>query len=254
MMARLLTVGTAGLGIASALADAPARAEERDWRGTLLVGPAIDVGSNPYAGTDDAEVSFLPLFHYENGFVEASLEGLGVKIVERPGWRFQVIAQPRFAPFDSDDSDALDGIERDVTLDLGARLTIGPEHFHLEAVFRQEVKGEHDGQEVEASLNRRFDLGKTEITLAAGALWQSKDLGNYLYGVDADEALADRSAYEADDAITPFAAIDVVRQITGRWLAFAQLRATFLPNAATDSPIVEDDAALSSAIGVAYVF
>lgn len=238
----------------SACAQDAALPQDRS-EGTLLIGPALVLTTNPYiGGEDDAEAAAIPFFYYENSWIEAGFNGVRVTLAETEAITLKALVEPRYVFIKPEDSPALRGLDRSITVDIGASFGVRTGAYAFELIVRQEVTGEHDGYEIEASLERRVQLAEADLTFSAGASWQSSALMSYQYGVSPIEALSSRPTYDVGAAATPFASVQYSRPLTARWSAFASGSAHFLPEAATDSPILGSSTVISTVIGVAYAF
>ncbi len=227
----------------------------RSWDGDLIIGPAVVLSTNPFAGAeDDLEASAVPFIYFENDWLTAGFDGLSLKLIENDWLGVRALAQPRYLFVEPEDEPALSDIDRQITLDLGASVRVGPENLYLETVVRKEVTSEHEGLEIEAGFHGSRQIGETNLNLVAGARWQDKKLSSYLYGVRPEEATADRLAYTADDDVTPFVSAQVMRPLRGKWVGFAGVNVDFLPDVAKDSPIIDADNIVTTMIGAFYVF
>lgn len=218
------------------------------------VGLGAAIPADPFVG-DAGEAEVLPLLRYQGHGFSLGTDGLRFDLRRDGGVTVEAVLLPRFTALDDPDGAELNGIDRDITGDLGlsfsADLRPG---LAAEIVALQEVTGEHDGQELILGLRQDLPLGGLPVSVGAGVSWKSADLTNYLYGVRTDEALAGRPAYRTSASLTPFLALEGAVPISQRVVVVGGARVEFLEDDVTDSPIVDDDVAASGFIGLLYRF
>ena len=238
--------------ILTTIATAPAWAQEP--APGFSVGVAAGFSSDPYVG-EDSQVRALPVLRYQADSFSIGTDGIYADILVRDPIELEFVALPRFSGLDDPDAVELAGIDRDITLDAGLRLTYGlAPRTDLSATLLQEVTGEHDGQELELELSNTLMLGRLPVSLAAGLSWKSGDLGTYMYGVYAAEATGGRPAYEVGDTITPYVSVSSGFPVSDRVTVFGAIKAEFLDDKISDSPIVDDDEVISGILGISYSF
>ncbi|APX13460.1 hypothetical protein BWR18_18585 [Tateyamaria omphalii] len=212
--------------------------------------------SNSIFTGEGSDVQALPLLRYESERFGVGIpEGLRVTVFSNPQVRLSGVISPRFSALDDPDSAFLDGIDRDITVDGGAQLRYSfarGTQLQLRAVT--ELTDEHGGQEISAELSQAIPLGRTPLLVSAGLTWLSDDLARYSYGVLASEALAGRPEYDPGDVIIPHIALTSVFPINDRVNLVGSVRAEFLPDEVTDSPIVDEDIGVSTFLGLTYQF
>ncbi|WP_424973407.1 MipA/OmpV family protein [Dinoroseobacter sp. S124A] len=241
------------LALGAALAQ-PALAQEAGGRPDgWSLGGLVAADTNPYIG-QGSDVIPLPLFRYANGPFELSTNGLSYDVLDLGAFDVSVAARPRFSGLISTDGPELNGIDREVTGDVALELRYDLGRLYAGADIRQEFTGEHDGQEARFRFGLRQALGPVRLDWSAGAAWQSGDLSRYVWGVGSDEARVGRDAYDPGDVVVPFVGLRGVMPIGENWSILGTLRADFLPDAVTDSPIIEDDTLVSGGLGVEFRF
>ncbi|MDJ0626724.1 MAG: MipA/OmpV family protein [Rhodobacter sp.] len=218
-------------------------------------GLGVAGGTSIYMG-EDTTATALPILRYESDAFSVSLpEGLRVTLLDRDTFRLSAVASPRLSDIDASDAPELAGLDREITVDGGlqARYRFGR---GTELRFRgvTELTDEHGGGEIGLSVAQALPLGRVPVFLGGGVTWQSEDLADYLYGVSATEATATRPAYSPGEVIIPYLSIGTAVPISDRTRFIANVRAEFLPEDVTDSPIVDEDVALRAFIGVSFSF
>ncbi len=217
------------------------------------LGLGVGFSDSPYIGEDDFEADVLPLINFRTERFELGTGGASYDVIQNGPLVVDVFVAPRFSALEDPDSDELDGIDRDLTFDAGAGLgyAIRP-GTRVTASVRTEITDEHEGQELRLALFQ--EVPNFPLRLGAGVSFLSDDLASYLYGVEEDEARAGRPAYDPDALAVPFLSLNSQVPLRNNISLFAGARMAFLPDEATDSPIVEDDVVLSSNVGIAYRF
>lgn len=245
-MARLVAVLSA-LSLAT-----PAVAQDEPTG--FFAGAFVSVGTDIYVGDNDA-AGGVPLIGYRGDGFSIGTNGASVTLFDRGDATLDVFAAPRFFALTDVDTPELDGIDRDITIDLGLRYSVDIRpRTKLDLSFAQEVTGEHDGQEVDARLSQGFQLGPVPLTAFAGVTWQSEDLSRYVYGVFPNEARVGRPAFVPGAATTPYVGIRGAVPLSERARFVGTLRVDFLGSDIADSPIVDEDTAVSLGVGVQFAF
>lgn len=217
-------------------------------------GVGASVSSNPYIG-EDTDARAVPILRYQGDGWRLGTDGAGVDLYRTAPLGVEAILSPRFSALDDPDSDELDGIDREITLDGGLSFTYDlGERTAVSATLLQELTGEHDGQEVDLSVSTGLSLGRVPLSLAGGMSWKSEGLGSYLFGVEDDEATADRPEYQLDGSVTPYLSLSSGYALSDVARLVGSVKVEFLPDEVTDSPIIEDDTVTSGFVGVQLSF
>lgn len=251
-MPKLRTILTTGLGFCTLASVSMAQEGSRSdgWQ----LGLISAVATNPYVG-EDTEVVPYPLITYRKGPLSIGTLGIEYEAYDANDLTFSVGVLPRFSGLFSTDAPELDGINRNVTGDLALTFDYDlGRGFHTGLVLRQEVTGEHDGQELILDAGYGIQFGKLSLELGGGVALQSGDLSQYIWGVSSSEARPDRPAYAPGDVIIPFVEINAFRPINDRWTLVGGVRADFLPSEISDSPIVNGDDIFSARLGISLSF
>ncbi|MEO0774686.1 MAG: MipA/OmpV family protein [Pseudomonadota bacterium] len=217
-------------------------------------GVIATVGVSPYVG-EDTRFGGFPLISYRKGPFSIGFQGISYEFARSEQLTFSVGVSPRFTGLEDPDGSALVGIDRDFTIDafLGLDVALG-QGVSIETTVRQELTGEHDGQEVELELGYATFVGGTGLSFSAGTKYQSSDLANYTWGVFANEVIAGRPAYDTGDVFIPFVSVGAARPISEKLTLIGNIRADFLPDAVSDSPIVDESTPVSLGVGLSYKF
>jgi outer membrane protein len=210
--------------------------------------------SNIYVG-GQANFVALPNISFGADQFSVNYTGLRFRVYSDPVQRFELILSPSFAPYDSEDSPALAGMDRSFGVDGGFRYTYGAtSNTRFTATVLTELTDEHDGQEIDMRLSHSPEDSIVPFSYFAGAIWSSPARSEYLYGVMPSEAIAGRPAYAPGETISPYIGIGTLAPITDRLSLTGVLRVQYLPDSITDSPIVDTDIAVSGALGFLWRF
>ena len=236
--------------ISTTLAVMPVMAAAQDQSGFSL-GVGAGIGSGIYVGESN-QSRFLPLVRYESdGFSVSIPEGLRVTIADTGPLRFSAVVSPRLSEIEQSESSELDGLDRETTLDGGLQA-----RYQFESrgslTFRlvTELTDEHNGSEATLTFAQPFPVGSVPVVARAGVIWQSEDLGDYLYGVSSSEATVDRAAYALDDTFTPFVGLGTSIPVSDNVRVVGNLRAAFLLDEISDSSIIDEDVDLRAFVGI----
>ncbi|WP_224826711.1 MipA/OmpV family protein [Cognatishimia sp. MH4019] len=239
-LACLLTVSAAGTALAQE---------------GFSFGLGASVSSNPYIGEDETDFGAVPILRYQGDGWRVGTDGAGIDLYRGAPITAEAILLPRFTALSDPDSDELDGIDREITLDGGLSFSYAlGESTALSARVLQELTGEHDGREFDLSVSTGLALGAVPLSVTGGMSWKSEGLGSYLYGVEGREATADRSEYDVDASVTPYVSLSSGFPLSQAARLVGSVKVEFLPDEVTDSPIVEDDTVTSGFVGVQLSF
>ncbi len=247
----MLAVGSFNAFAQERIADAETRPARGD---SMALGMGFTYKNALYRG-DDSSVLPVPLIMLEKGqfFIKGRVAGYRLYQDER--FAFDVIGQWRFDGYDADDSDYLEGMDdRKMTLDGGAAVTLFDGWGQTTVSYVGDLLGRHSGQELSVTYSKPFRFEKWSLTPSAGIRFYSSSLGDYYYGVQPDEAVAGRAAYDAGDSLNPFAGLSVTYSFNEKWSALTTVRYTWLDSEITDSPIIEDHHDLLLMTGLLYTF
>jgi len=234
-----------------ACATAPAMAQDAFEEDGFSLGAGVAFSSSPFVGADDNELSFLPLISFDKGPFHIGFDGASFTAVDRERWSFTLLAAPRMSDADSVDSPFLTGIDRDIAFELGAQARYDLSGMYIGAKALHDVTGEHGGFELTATAGKEFAAGPFLIDLAVGAAYRDADLNEYLYGVKAAEARADRAAYRPGGDVTPFVEASVTYPIGDRMAFIGFAGYELFSNEVRDSPLIEENG--QATIGLAFV-
>jgi outer membrane protein len=226
--------------------------------GELRVGLGVAAGSGVYKG-EGSEVNPAPFFNYENGPLEIlghdSID-LTFKFYRGGVFSIGLIGSLSLDEgYDADDSDFLKGMDELETLySAGLEFEGNYAGWAANLEILQDISGEHDGQEVELSLGYQWMVAGFEVRPGLSLTWMSQDTVDYLYGVSAKEARADRPAYSPDADFEIGAELMIQRALFGNFSAVGLVEVSTFGSEIADSPLVEEDYEVGGVLGVMYRF
>jgi len=221
--------------------------------GKFSVGLAYINGSSIYSNTK-ASRTIMPSLSYETDKININVQnGFTYKIIRDQSTKFNVSLAPNFKPYNSNDSNDLIGMERNMYVDglvsvsrelsrgLSAKLGVGTE-----------LTGRFNGSTANMSLSQFIPINSVPFILSLGSRWYDQKRANYLYGVYSTEATGLRANYELNSVFIPYISINTFYRFSKNSRFFAGLNANFLPNDIVDSPIVNKRNKMSVIMGLTY--
>jgi outer membrane protein len=234
-----------------AIASTSAQAE-------LALGVGIAGYLNPQKGLDIREQAF-PMISYTGDRLSFQFTTLTYRLASVGDLQINALASVRSQGYDSKNSQYLTGMkDRKDTLDGG----LGLDWKGINLSVSHDILSAHKGSEVSLSYNHGFDLGKLQLSIGGGVNWQSKELTNYYYGVNAAEAktlmvdgkIFNRIAYHVKSDCIPKANIFMHYALTDSWSLISGAEINFLPQNITNSPIVDGNISWGAFAGIARSF
>lgn len=253
-----LMLGCLSLPLAAQELETPTSMIEQPDR-IFKLGAGFLTLQKPYKGLD-RDCYGIPFVFYQDQKLTifgptASYSFFG----EDDQWAFQGIARLRTEGFDDDDSRYLNGMsDRDPTLELGLRYITDLDFAVMSLDFYHDVLDEHRGYEFRMTLRKSFrdvmNIESLNLTPIAGINWRNKQLNDYYYGVKSSEAIAGRPAYDAGGSFGWLTGLQLDYKLSEKWSLLGMVNIEWLDSEITDSPIVDDDYAVSFLLGALYEF
>jgi len=228
--------------------------------------------SNPYeTASNDEDSGVFPYLAYENDWLSVDPGGLAIKALNTQHFQVDALLAPRWVTADPKDTVDHADLERETSLDIGLRMSaaLGAAKASLE--YRGDISGEIDGSELTARLGAQTAVTpKFSIGAEGGVHWRDSKLATYLYGVRADEvliagqngAVIDRPRYDFTEdlvghkqgAFIPFVGLQAGYAVTDKVQLVLFSGVEFFDEDVRNSPIIADDLATSSYLGLMYSF
>jgi len=252
-----------------------------EWQFSVALG--IGVRTNPVLDNDDIPLLVLPEVSY-NGerFFLQNLD-LGVILVEDTVQQFNLLMTPSYDQVFFDRWDANNFIL--TTSEAFASPSIGPSAerlslpvdtsqlrkrrmgglmgfeyrrslgaLDLQLHALQEFTGLHHGQELHLALAKVIRHGKQSMMFSAGANWQSSEVLNYYYGLEAGEGGSLDYHYQPGSGISSILRFDWNYHLNERWSLRFVTAYRVLSSDIKNSPIVTDDKVITAFAGGVYHF
>ena len=227
------------------------------------VGLGAAVSDSPYAG-EGTRVRAFPFIAWQGE--RAYLRGLdlGFRAWQRGPWSLDLALSGRLDGFDAKDLGrrelAANGIDRDLLddrddgLDAAASMRYATEQLNIDFELRHDLSGASEGGEARLRIGRPLRDGPWLWTPYVQARWLSADLAGYYYGISDGESARALPAYRPGSAVLPEAGVALNRRLGERWFLFGNLRFSALPDALSDSPLLDGDSepALFFALGRSF--
>lgn len=223
-------------------------------RGQLGMGVGLIAQSSPYRGADGAVYRVIPAITYIGDRLQILGPYAQFGIVSRKDLRVAATASYRLGAYEEDDSPVLAGLgDREDTLALGLAIQDKlPAGFKLSAGYNHDVLDRAGGGRASLGLDRGFQQGRTGITPGVELHWLSADQANYDFGVAAEKATPERSAYRLDDTLSVEAKLSTFVEISDNTRVFISTGIEFLDSDVRRSPIVEEDYVLHAFVALTY--
>ena len=230
-------------------------ASHADEKSKFSIGLTYVGGASVYSNVENVS-AVMPSISYHSGNLSISFqEGLAYKFLNEEKVTMGVSVAPRNRPYNSSRSADLTGMTRELYYD-GALYASYEILRGLNAKFKfaTEVTNKFNGNIADISVSQFIPLLGQPVILQAGAKWYDSNRANYLYGVNASEATAQRVQYAPGNSILPYLSVSTFYSLTEKTSLFANINSSFLPSNVVDSPIVEGKNYLYTVIGLNYSF
>lgn len=230
--------------------------------GTVGLGAAVRKGTSPYVGVDNIsgvlsseKADLVPLYLYEGKALFVRGTSLGAHLLKRDWLEIDLLAKYRFDRLEADANTYFNGLsDRDQTVDAGLSATINGNWGALSATWVNDIFGAHNGYELDVTYRYFWESGRWSLTPFISYIYQDSDLTDYYYGVDQNEALDNRPAYEAGSAAYWRSGINVSYRATDSLMLFANLASEHVDSEISNSPLVDEPQINSATLGFAYMF
>jgi outer membrane protein len=224
-----------------ASAQAPSH-QPQGWTYGLGVAASQDV----YTGFDNRIVP-IPIIGYVGERLRVYGPFVGYQLFQENGLTIDAQLVPIFAGYDQDDSPVFEGMEdRDFSYGAGASISYATEGWIYSVSANADILNTFDGYQASARVAKQFRYKGVIIEPSVGLNYQDSNYVDYYYGVTAQEATAARAFYQADSALNTELRLGfTTRQFLGG-MTRLDFGATFFDDSISDSPITDDDMALSA--------
>ena len=225
-------------------------------KGLFGVGLGAIAQSNPYRGADSARVLAIPAVTYVGERVQILGPLAQVGLMNWNKARLAATARYRLGAYDEDDSEYLEGMGDRKDSVFGGLAVQGelPIGLRASADYEHDVLDRVGGGSARLGVRRGFQFGRYSAAPGAGLNWLSAELAGHEFGVEADEARADRPAYRPGDAVNVELGLGLSAEWAGAWRVIANGSVEFLANELRESPLVERGWVSRAFVAVNYTF
>jgi outer membrane protein len=219
------------------------------------LGFAPRVERSPYAG-GGTRFDLMPLYIYDGKHLFMDVNRVGVKLLDDPTQRLDVLLERRLEGFPITKVPAsLTGMAmRDSSLDMGVSYSIRQPWGQLKAEVLSDVNSTHQGTEARLGYSKDWRSGAWTWRPSVSVAWRSAQLNNYYYGVRASEATTTRAAYEAGAGFEARVGLQTTYELSQHWSLLSGVSATLLSSNVSNSPIVKHRVLPSVYVGAVYDF
>ncbi len=229
------------------------------WR----LGVMGSISDDAYAGAD-ASTSVLPLIYFDGRWLFFHATEGGVHLYRSGAFTLDALLSLGGQEMDPDDlgrreltaagvdRDRLD--DRDRSYYAGLAGTWRTPFGVLGAEAQTDISGNAEGERYHGYYAYPWQAGDLRITPSLGVTYLSGRITDYYFGVDTDESLDGSYAYYPDAALVPGAGLDLAYALNRDWAVYAGLEYQHYPDEIADSPLIEDDHAVSFHSGISYSF
>lgn len=212
----------------------------------FLYGVGIGVNQEIYQGYRHRTIP-LPVLGYRGDRLSVYGPFVSYKMLEVGNFSFNVKLAPRFAGFDSSDSDVFLGMaKRNSSLDAGASVQLRQQQWLLEAETLYDVLGNSNGNESKVNISYQVRQGPVVIEPKFGISYVDSDLVDYYYGVRLEEATSVRSAYKASGTVNYNAGLAVSTPLFFGGMTRLGIEHHWYGSSIAKSPLTDRDSGLSA--------
>jgi len=227
----------------TALAQQPSGAQQpQGW----MYGFGVIAAQDVYTDFDNRIVP-IPIIGYTGERLRVYGPFVSYALFQEKGFSLDAQLVPVFAGYEEDDSAVFAGMEdRDFSYAAGIGLNYNTGSWLYSLSTNADILGKFDGFQASARIGKQFRIDQFMIEPSVGVNYQDSNYVDYYYGVRQEEATAIRSAYEGSSAVNTELRVAVsTRQFLGG-MTRLEFGATFFDDSISDSPLTDDDTALSA--------
>ena len=215
--------------------------------------------TSPYKDHDNTLVPF-PMIHLEAKHVYIRGYSAGVFLWTDDNDMNELsiglrIGENSFDADNTDDRQVSRLNDRDRTLDAYVQYILRTKIGNIGARISHDTLDNANGFTADAFYRYPINIGAFTVTPGAGVKWESEERTDSYYGISGSESRrSGLSAYNPNDAISPFLTLDARYTINDRLHVFAGAKVEFLSDEIEDSPMVDENKIILSTVGVTYSF
>ncbi|KJV33822.1 MipA/OmpV family protein [Luteibacter yeojuensis] len=254
MARKLMFCGVSAL----AMASAPLAQAQESKPGGFSLGLGVAWSPSPYRSYDNKAWP-LPMASYEGKRFFLRGPSFGARLFQGGNNGLSVVLSPignRFRAEDTHDPRLRRLEDRDLSAQLGLQWLTHGDWGRLTVAAQREVTGHGGGHVFDANYAYPMPFGRSVVLIPmVGAAYTNRKLNDYYYGISRKEALrSGLPAYRSDWATAPYAGATAMIRLGERWSVLASFRYSRLPDAVSDSPMVDADSTLAYSAALMYRF
>lgn len=224
---------------------------ERDGRWSLGVG--VRVEESMYR--DQSLITdLLPLIMYEGnrGYFRGTRGGL--RLVDKPGFKLEAIAQVGLTGYRGEDGTYLAGMVRERSLNGGLSAIVPTRIGEFSVDVLADISNTHNGAQVSGSWARTWEFGKLRLRPSVTLTGYSPDIADYYYGVQPSEARADRPAYLPGSSGSVGLNLHASYRLTTNGYLYGSVGMTRFSSSVQESPVTDRGSVFTAFGGYVYRF
>ena len=211
----------------------------------FLYGVGLGINQEIYQGYKRRVIP-LPLVGYRGEKLSVFGPFVSYELAKANDFSLSAKISPRFAGFDEDDSDVFIGMKRKSSLDAGIGLQYKVDNWTLDTEALTDVLGNSNGQELKLKVSYGLRFGPLQVSPELGVSYSSGKLVNYYYGVQPNEATAQRPAYRASDAVNYHTGVAFSTAVLFGGMTRLGIQYHWYDNRIANSPLTDRDSGVSA--------
>lgn len=211
----------------------------------FLYGVGVGVNQEIYRGYKRRVIP-LPLVGYRGEKLSVYGPFVSYELAQANGVSLSAKLAPRFAGYDDGDSDVFVGMKRKSSLDAGFGLQYRIDNWTLDTEVLSDVLGNSNGQEAKLKFSYGLRFGPLQVSPEVGVSYSSSKLVNYYYGVQPNEAIAQRPAYRASAAVNYHTGVAFSTPILFGGMTRLGVQYHWYDNNIANSPLTDRDSGVSA--------
>jgi len=224
-----------------------------DQKQRWSLGASYRVQTSPYKDEETLD-DFLPLIMYSGEKFYLAGTSLGIHLVDNESWQINAFTAYRFGGFNEENSDFLDGMERDDSVDLGISFTRNTNWGEFSLTPAADISDNHRGWEAELRWQRDYQRGRWRWQPWIGITYQNSQLSQYYYGVEQDEVELNRPAYQTGSSVSGGIGVNIDYRLNSDIYLSLSLEHERLDDNLADSPIVDEQNLSKMTFGIRHPF
>ena len=137
-------------------------------------------------------------------------------------------------------------MKRKSSLDAGIGLQYKVDSWTFDTEALTDVLGNSNGQELKLKVSYGLRFGPLQVSPELGVSYSSGKLVNYYYGVQPNEATAQRPAYRASDAVNYHTGLAFSTPVLFGGMTRLGLQYHWFDNSIAESPLTDRDSGASA--------